>query len=96
MPTSDQIPADRQPYDVHAKLDDPVGVLSVALGQWEDRDDTRPQAEARRAANTAMDAIDAMLAELHAMRSRLVDEKRASDDAAMAGVDAMLSRPAAG
>jgi hypothetical protein len=96
MPTSDQIPADRQPYDVHAKLDDPVGVLSVALGQWEDRDDTRPQAEARRAANTAMDPIDAMLAELHAMRSRLVDEKRAGDDAAMAGVDVMLSRPAAG
>ena len=59
---------DREPYDVHAKLDDPMGVLAIALGRWEDRDDTRPQPEVREAANTAMDAIDAMLRELHLMR----------------------------
>ena len=63
-----------RPYDVYAKLEDPMGVLSVALGQWEDRDDTRPQPEVRRAANTAMDAIDGMLARAHAMRSRLMGE----------------------
>ena len=48
-----------QPYDVHSRLEDPMGVLSIALGQWEDRDDSKAQPEVRRAANTAMDAIDA-------------------------------------
>jgi hypothetical protein len=81
----------RQPYDVYAKLEDPVGVLSVALGQWEDRDDSKPQPEVRRAANTAMDAIDGMLRDLYAMRSRLVGEIRASDDATAARVDALLA-----
>ena len=42
------IPA-RQPYDVYAKLKDPMGVLSIALGQWEDRDDAKPQPEVRQA-----------------------------------------------
>jgi len=79
------------PYDVYARLEDPMGVLSIALGQWEDRDDTRPQPEVRRAANTAMDEIDRMLRELHAMRSRLVSEIRVSDDAAAARADAMLA-----
>ena len=80
-----------QPYDVYAKLEDPMGVLSVALGQWEDRDDSKAQPEMRRAANTAMDAIDAMVADLYQMRSRLVSEIRASDDANGARVDAMLA-----
>ena len=80
-----------QPYDVYARLEDPMGVLSVALGQWEDRDDTKAQPEVRRAANTAMDAIDGMLRDLHAMRSRLVGEIRDSDDAAAARADAMLA-----
>jgi hypothetical protein len=76
--------ADRQPYDVHAKLDDATGVLAVALAQWETRDDAKAQPEVRRAANTAMTEIDRMLRELHAMRARLVGEIRASDDAAAA------------
>jgi hypothetical protein len=85
-------PAARQPYDVYAKLEDPMGVLAIALGQWEERDD----AEARRAANTAMDQIDLMLRELHAMRARLVSEMRAADDATAARVDALLAdRPTA-
>ena len=79
------------PYDVYAKLEDPMGVLSIALGQWEDRDDTKPCPEARRAANKAMDTIDAMMRELHAMRARLVGEIRVSDDASAARVDAMLA-----
>jgi hypothetical protein len=83
--------ADRQPYDVYARLEDPVGVLSVALAQWETRDDTKPQPEVRQAANTAMTEIDRMLGELHAMRSRLTGEIRVSDDAAAARVDAMLA-----
>jgi len=38
-----------------------------------------------------MDAIDGMLADLHAMRARLVGEIRASDDATAARADAMLA-----
>src|SRR5260370_32991026 len=83
-----------QPYDVYAKLEDPMGVLSVALGQWEDRDDTRPQPEVRRAANTAMDTIDPMVRELYQVRSRLLPQSRGSDHAAAAGVDAMLAAAA--
>ena len=84
-----------QPYDVYAKLEDLMGVLSIALGQWERRDETRPQPEVRRAANKAVDAIDAMLGELYALRSRLLDEMRDSDDATAARGDALLamSRP---
>lgn len=81
--TDTTIPA-RQPYDVYAKLEDPMGVLSIALGQWEDGDDAKPQPEVRQAANTAMDAIDVMVRELYRMRSRLVGEIRASDDATAA------------
>ena len=66
----------RQPYDVHAKLEDPMGMLSIALGQWQGRDDSRPQPEIRRAANTAMDAIDGMLRDLYAMRSRRTRSRR--------------------
>jgi len=66
-------------------------VLAIALGQWEDRDDSKPQPDVRRAANTAMDAIDRMLRELHAMRSRLVGEIRQADDASAARADALLA-----
>jgi hypothetical protein len=82
----------RQPYDVYAKLEDPMGVLSIALGRWEGRDDSRPQPEVRRAANTAMGTIDAMLRDLQQMRSRLIGEIRQADDATAARVDAMLAR----
>ena len=34
--------------------------LAVALAIWEARDDTRPDAHARRCANDAVDAIDAI------------------------------------
>jgi hypothetical protein len=81
----------RQPYDVYARLEDPLGVLGVALAQWEDRDDTKPQPEVRRAANVAMGEIDRMLRELHAMRQRLVGEIRISDDASMARSGALLA-----
>lgn len=58
--------------------------LAAALALWIDRDDSRPQPEVRRAANTAVDAMDAMLRELYLMRGRLVSEIRVSDDIAMA------------
>lgn len=83
---------DNQHWDVHAKLEDPMGVLAIALGQWDARDDSKAQPEVRRAANTAMDAIDGMVRDLYAMRSRLVTEIRASDDATGRRVDELLQR----
>ena len=61
------------------------------------RDDSKTQPEVRRTANTAMDEIDAMLRELHALRARLIGEIRASDDASAAGrrAAAPTSGPAA-
>jgi hypothetical protein len=80
-----------QPYDVHTTLDPSIVILAFALDRWEDRDGSKPQPEARRAANKAMGAIDAMLRDLHQMRSRLVGEIRAADDATAARVDALLA-----
>ena len=82
--------------DATGRLDGHLGVLGVALAQWMARDETRAEPEVRQAANTAMDATDAMLAELHELRARLVGEIRASDDATAERVDAMLARHRAG
>ena len=73
-------------------LKESAGALAAALGEWATRDDTVPQPEVREAANTAMDAIDAMLRELYLMRGRLVSEIRDADDAAAARADALLAR----
>ena len=54
------------------------------------RDDSRP--DARRAASTAIDAIDVLLRELYVLRARLVGEVRASDDLADARADELLAR----
>jgi hypothetical protein len=81
----------RQPYDVYARLEDPLGVLALALGQWETRDESKAQPEIRQAANTAMDTIDTMVAVLYAMRSRLTSEIRSADDASAARADAVLA-----
>ena len=78
--------------DATGRLDGQLGVLAVALAQWTARDDTRPQPEVRRAASTAVDAVDLMLRELHQLRARLMAEIRASDDATAARVDAPLAR----
>ena len=91
----DQIPEDRRAIlDFTGRLGDEGhnGVLAVALAQWTARDDTRPQPEVRRAASTAVDAVDLMLRELHQLRARLMAEIRASDDATAARVDAPLAR----
>jgi hypothetical protein len=91
--TYDQIdPARLVIGDSTGRLDDHLGVLGVALAQWMARDDTRPQPEVRQAANTAMDAIDAMLAELHQLRASLIGEIRQSDDLAAARADELLDR----
>ncbi len=84
---------DASPYDAPLSvLRDSVEDLAAAAAIWETRDDTVPQPEVRRAANTAMDAIDTLLAELHLMRARLVSEIRQADNATAARADAMLER----
>jgi hypothetical protein len=90
---TDTAPDPAQLLDAPGRLGDDglVGVLGVALAQWAARDDTKADAEARRAANTAMTTIDDMLGQLHALRARLVGEIRTSDDAAAARADAMLA-----
>jgi hypothetical protein len=77
--------------DAPGRLADIAGVLGAALETWAARDDSRPQPGARQAANTAMDAIDAMLFRLHQARQQLVAEVRASDDAALARTGALLA-----
>jgi hypothetical protein len=89
----DQITPERRTIgDSTSRLEDHNGVLGVALAQWAARDDTRAQPAIRQAANTAMDAIDSMLAGLHQLRAWLVSEIRASDDLAAARADALLAR----
>jgi hypothetical protein len=79
--------------DVAGRLDDRAGELGVALAIWARRDDTKAQPGARKAANTAVSAIDAMLRQLHAARAVLVAEIRVSDDAAMARSEQLASGP---
>lgn len=68
-----------------------VDRLDDALTVWDGRDDDRPEPGVRAAANTAVDAIDALLRDLHAMRTALLSEIRVSDDAAGVRVDALLT-----
>jgi hypothetical protein len=78
--------------DSMSVLHDQIGILSVALARWVERDDAKAQSEVRQAANTAMDAIDAMLAKLYVARSALVTEIRQSDDASATRADGLLIR----
>ena len=92
----DQIPPDRCTIgDFTSRLDEHNGVLGIALAQWMARDDTKAQPAIRQAANTAMDQVDAMLSELHTLRSQLVSEIRDSDDASDARAEALLRRDGA-
>ncbi len=69
-----------------------LAALETALALWAGRDDTLPQPEVRRAASTAVGAIDALLRELHEVRRQLVSEIRVSDDAAAVRADALVAR----
>jgi hypothetical protein len=73
---------------LRSRVDD----LGVWLAIWQARDDGRPDAHARRCASDAVDAADAMLADLHSIRQRLVSEIRASDDASAERADALLEQ----
>jgi hypothetical protein len=78
--------------DPAARLDGHLGALGAALAVWATRDDSKAQPEVSTAGHTAVEAIDAMLAELHRVRSRLVGEIREHQDAGMARADALLAR----
>jgi hypothetical protein len=69
-----------------------VAELAAASGIWSARDDTRPEPEVRQAVNRAIDLIDSMLRELHAMRSRFISQIRVSDDLAAERADELLAR----
>ncbi len=63
--------------------------IGAWLGIWEHRKE--PDAHARRCANDAVDAIDAMMRDLHHVRQQLISEIKDSDDAT---ADAVLARDA--
>jgi hypothetical protein len=78
--------------DPMTALQDQLGILGTALAQWDQRETAAGEAAVRRAASTAVNAIDAMLRDLYLIRGRLVSEIRAADDATAARTDALLAR----
>jgi hypothetical protein len=65
--------------DPVASLQGRAGILGAALVQWADRATAPDKAAARRAGSAAVDAIDALLRDLFALRGRLVREIRQAD-----------------
>lgn len=93
----DQIPPEQRTIvDYTARLGENNIMLATALARWMARNDAKAEPEMRQAANIAMASIDAMLAELHQLRARLVSEINESDDIAVARVDALLAEREAG
>ena len=83
------------PFDAPlAALREHVEGLSAWLAVWEHRHE--PDADARRCAGDAVDAIDSALRSLHAIRARLTGEIREADDATARRADALLRQAAAG
>jgi hypothetical protein len=79
------------PYDAPlSALREHVENLGAWIAVWQARNE--PDAHARRCANDAMDAIDVMLRELHAVRARLTGEIRQADDRTAERADELLRR----
>lgn len=79
------------PYDAPlSEIRDRVDDLAVALAIWCSR--AEPDAHARRAANNAVDAIDAAIGLLHKVRRELVADIREADDRAAERADELLAR----
>jgi hypothetical protein len=85
-------PGSRGLHDVPGRLDVHLGRLDAALVTWATRDDSKAQPEVTRAGHAAVEAIDAMLGELHRARQQLVTEIREHQDAGLARADALLAR----
>src|SRR5438477_12408537 len=89
----DQIPKERLAVgDLATPLDDELGLMNVNLAIWMARDDSKADASVTRAGNQVIDSIDAMLRQLHQLRARMVDERRADQDIAAARADELLAR----
>jgi hypothetical protein len=73
--------ADHGGPDPMTGLHDQLGVLGVALAQWDEREAAANKAAARHAGAEAVNAIDAILRQLYLLRGRLVREIRQDDDA---------------
>ena len=79
------------PYDAPlSALRDHVEDLAVALAIWVSR--AEPDAQARRCANNAVDAIDSAIGHLHEVRRELLADIREADDRAAARADELLAR----
>jgi hypothetical protein len=68
--------------DPAASLRERVGVVTAALDQWTGQAAAPDQAAARKAASSAVDAIDALLRDLYLLRGHLVQEIRRGGGAA--------------
>lgn len=89
MTVTDKPSAHDTNADASSAIRDAAADIGVYLALWAMRDDARPCPDERRAANSAMDAIDRALAELYQLRGRLVTEIRVSDDVSAARAEAM-------
>jgi hypothetical protein len=67
--------------DPMASLREHTSILSAALEQWAGQATVPDKATAQRAANTAVDAIDAVLRDLYLLRGHLVQQIRHADNA---------------
>lgn len=79
-------------------LEDLTSLIAVRVAAWNhcEYPENVPaagehSAEAIKAGHGAVDAIDELIRELHALRGQLVDEMRTDQDATAARVDAMLA-----
>jgi hypothetical protein len=79
--------------DAVAAVRDHADLLGVWLSAWSYRDDTRPDAHARRCASDAVTAIDAAVRELRGIRALLIPEIRRADNANDARLDARMAEP---
>lgn len=79
-------------HDPITRILDHAEDLSVAYAWWSARDLDAPDGgDARRAVTTTVRSIDALLAELHQVRSQIIVETR-EYDAVDARVDALLAK----
>ena len=74
---------------IWARLLDEAEQVGVSLVNWHGGTD---KAAARRAGSDAVDALDRMLAIIHAGRAALIDELRAADEQAGKETDEILAR----
>jgi hypothetical protein len=83
----------RDPYDdALTALREHIEDVATWLAIWSARDDSQPDAHARRCAGDAVEAVDSMLGHLYGIRAQLVSEIRKSDNATAARADDLLAR----